>query len=438
MTGSNYLFEFEDKKLMIDCGMFQGSRFAEAKNFEPFAYKPKEIDFLAITHSHIDHIGRIPKLYREGFRGKIFCTRPIRDFSEIFLTDSLKQLEDIAKDFGKEPFFDEKDLINALNLFETYDYNQKIDLAGDFYIVFRDAGHILGSSIIEVFAKGEKTVFTGDLGNPPTPLLKPTEIISNADYLVMESTYGNRLHEDKKQRKILLERAIEDTVTVGGVLMIPAFAMERTQEILYELNELVEHRRIPSVPIFIDSPLAIKATEIYKKYTDYYNKEAIYLIHSGEDFFRFKGLKFTPTAQESKKINDVKPPKVIIAGSGMSNGGRILHHERRYLSDPKSLLLIIGYQASGSLGRKLLNGAKEVKMFGETIPVKCQVRQIGGYSAHADQEGLLKFVSNMKQTLKKVFLVHGEEGSAEVLGLKIKDDFAIEVEIPKFGEKFKL
>ncbi|MBI2451144.1 MAG: MBL fold metallo-hydrolase [Parcubacteria group bacterium] len=438
VTGSNYLLEHKDKKILIDCGMFQGSRFAEEKNFEPFPYNPKKIDFLAITHSHIDHIGRIPKLYREGFRGKIFSTRPIKDFAELFLSDSLKQLEDIARDFKKEPFFDEKDLIGAMNLFETYDYGEKIDLGENFYLIFRDAGHILGSSIIEVFINGQKLAFTGDLGNPPTPILKPTERISNADWLIMEATYGNRLHEDKLKRKTLLERAIEDTVTQGGVLMIPAFAMERTQEILYELDELVKNHRIPRIPIFIDSPLAIKATNIYKKYTDYYNQEAISLIRSGEDFFRFSGLKFTETKEESKKINDVPAPKIIIAGSGMSNGGRILHHERRYLADPKSLLLIIGYQAFGSLGRRLLDGEKEVRLFGETIPVRARVRAIGGYSAHADQEGLLEFVSNMRETLKKVFLVHGEFGAAETLALKIKDEMAIEAIIPKFGEKFEI
>jgi metallo-beta-lactamase family protein len=256
--------------------------------------------------------------------------------------------------------------------------------------------------------------------------------------VVIESAYGDRNHETKKKRKDILEDAIEDTVTAGGTLMIPAFAMERTQEILYEMNELVEHHRVPRVPIFIDSPLAIRATEVYKRYEDYFNKETTYIIDSGDDIFKFPGLKLTRTAEESKKINSVPAPKIIMAGSGMSTGGRILFHEKLYLSDPKSMLFIVGYQVQGTLGRKVLDGAKEVKIFGERVLVKASVRAVGGYSAHADQSKLRDWVDHIKRPIQNVFVVQGEEGPANALALTIKDELGVMATVPELGESVEL
>ena len=443
VTGANYLLETKKSKVLVDCGLIQGARHAEEKNYEPFPYDPASIDAVFVTHAHIDHTGRLPKLVKDGFRGKIFMTPPTRDFTEIMLHDSQGLMRDEAKREKRKELYTKTDVVKTLEVIEGVEYGKKIQITQDIQVRFRDAGHILGSSIIEVFInEGQemRVVFSGDLGNPPVPLLRPTTFIERADYVIMESTYGDRQHENIDLRKNLLEDAIEDTVSRGGTLMIPAFAMERTQELLYELNLLVENQRVPEVPVFIDSPLAIKATEIYNKYPDYFNKEATYLIESGDKVFQFPRLKFTETSEESKAINDVSPPKIIIAGSGMSTGGRILHHERRYLCDPNSTILFIGYQVAGTLGRRIFDGAKSVKIFGEEVPVNCEVRAIGGYSAHADQEQLMAWVKHIKEggDLKKVFAVQGEEGPALALVQFLRDRLGIDASAPMLGEKIEL
>lgn len=444
VTGSNYLLETDNAKILIDCGIFQGTRYVEEKNYEDFPFNPKEIDFLLVTHAHLDHIGRIPKLYKDGFRGKILATKPTKDFVRLMLEDGLEIMKKEAKNLGRESLFMVADIEESLKLMEGIDYGQKIELTPGISCQFRDAGHILGSAIIEVWApstnsgQAKKIVFSGDLGNPPVPLLNPTEFIDQADYIVIESTYGDRNHEAKKHRQDILENVIEDTVAKGGALMIPAFALERTQELLYELNELVENHRIPRVPIFVDSPLAIKSLEIFKKYPDYYNKKATYLIKSGDDLFKFPGLTLTEAVEESKKINDVQPPKIIIAGSGMSTGGRILHHEIRYLPDPNSCLLIISYQVAGGLGRRILDGEKEVKIFNETVPIRAEVKAIGGYSAHADQQGLYNWLARFEEPAKRIFVVHGEEGPALALVQLIRDHLGIDASAPLLNEVVEL
>jgi metallo-beta-lactamase family protein len=325
-------------------------------------------------------------------------------------------------------------------VWEGVRYHQVLKV-GDFKIEFYDAGHILGSSFISVSAEGKKIIFSGDLGNVPAPLVKDTETVKEADYVLVESTYGARLHENVENRKDLLEDAIEETVKAGGVLIIPAFAMERTQELLYELNDLVENGRIARIPVFIDSPLAIKITEVYKKYSEnseYFDKEAIATHAGGDAIFNFPGLKMTLTTEQSKEINAVPAPKIVIAGSGMSQGGRILHHEMRYLPDPKSAILFIGYQAKDSMGRRILEGAESVKIMGEEIPIRCKVKSISGYSAHADQDGLLKWLKPMRQSLKKIFIVQGEEEQMIPLSQKIRDEIAVETHIPSLGESVEL
>jgi metallo-beta-lactamase family protein len=436
-TGANYILESGGTKIMVDCGLHQGGHYAERENFDPFSYDPRVIDAVFITHSHLDHIGRLPSLVKAGFKGTIYSTSATRDFAELMLLDSEHLLSKEAEREHRPPLYTDADISHVMNQWRGLNYHEPVSV-GEFVVDLFDAGHILGSAIIRVKAEGKTIVFSGDLGNTPAPIIQPTETLTAADYCVIESTYGDRVHANVDGRREMLEDAVEDAVKSGGVLMIPTFAMERTQELLYHLHQLFQEGRIPRVPVFIDSPLAIKLTAIYKKHENYFNPATRHIAASGDDILNFPGLHLTLTTEQSKDINNVKPPKIIIAGSGMSNGGRILHHEMRYLPDPKSEIIFVGYQAVGSLGRQILDGASEVKIFGETIPVRCKKTNIPGYSAHADQPRLLAWLNPMRQTLKKVFVVQGEQQSSETLMHRIVDDLAILAEVPKRGESVTL
>lgn len=440
VTGANYLLDLDGEKILIDCGLHQGSNFCEKHNWEPFPYNPAEIKAVFVTHAHIDHIGRLPKLYKDGFRGKVYSTPPTKDFGRLLLLDSDHILEEEARHFRRPILFTQDDVFGLMNIWETVEYHQPITV-GSFKVTFYNAGHILGSSFILVEAQGEKIIFSGDLGNSPAPIIGPWEIFNDKPtYCLIESTYGDRIHEDVPMRKEIIEDLIEDTVKRGGVLMIPAFAMERTQELLFEINNLMEEGRIPHVPVFLDSPLAIKLTEVYQRYDRYFvhaTPEERTKFHPAH-MFKFKDLKMTMTTDESKIINDVPPPKVIIAGSGMSHGGRILHHQKRYLPDHKSTLLIVGYQTNGSLGRRLLSGETSVRIFGEDVPVRARIRAIGAYSAHADQLQLMEWLKPMKLTLKKIFMVQGEEIPSETLAQKVIDELAVSAYVPNLGEEVVL
>ncbi|MBI2097891.1 MAG: MBL fold metallo-hydrolase [Candidatus Vogelbacteria bacterium] len=436
VTGANFLLETSGHKFLIDCGLFQGGKIVEDKNREPFPYDPASIDALFVTHAHLDHVGRIPKLVREGFHGVIYSTPPTRDIAELILTDSLGVMEKEAKAGHKPLLYHETDISAAMNLWQARDYGEKLALGGA-SICFRDAGHILGSAMIEVSAAGKKIVFTGDLGNSPSPLLPDIELVTDADYLVMESVYGDRAHEGTKERRDKLEDVIENTMRAGGTLMIPAFSIERTQELLYEIEQMTAEGRIPEVPIYLDSPLAIQVTAVYKKYEPFFNQRVADpdLIRDG--LFNFRNLKKTLSTEESKAI----PPagrKVIIAGSGMSNGGRILHHEKRYLADPKNTLLLIGYQSAGSLGRLLQEGATSVKILGEPVAVRAKVLTLTGYSAHGDRDGLLDFVSRTADVVRRVYVAMGEPRASLFLAQRIRDYLGLEAIVPRAGEKFVL
>lgn len=433
VTGAAYLVEAAGKRVLVDCGLFQGGRFSEEKNFAPFPFDPETIDAVAVTHAHLDHTGRIPKLYREGFRGRIFSTAPTKEFADLILEDSTDVLIREAAGMRQKPLWTHDDHWGAMRLWEDIEYRKPVEVAPGFTLTFFDAGHILGSAFIAVAAEGKTIAFSGDLGNPPVVMLNPPDPLPEISAAIVESTYGNRIHEPPAARRELLEDVIEETVSAGGVLMIPAFAIERTQELLFELNALVEEGRVPKVPIFLDSPLAIKATAIYKKYAPFMSEGARRILTSGDEIFQFPGLSLTLTTEESKAINDVPASKIVIAGAGMSNGGRILHHERRYLSDPKSTILMVGYQSKGTLGRRILDGEKSVRIFDERVAVKCRVQFLGGFSAHADQAQMLAWLWPQRERLSRVFLVQGEEEAMKGLAAAIRDRLAVETGIPDEG-----
>ncbi len=440
VTGANYLLEVGHTKILIDCGLQQGSRYSERQNFEPFPYDPREIEALFVSHAHIDHVGRIPMLYRQGFRGKIYSTPPTKDCAEFLLLDSEHILAREAEEDGREAPYDASDVTAVMGLWEKRRYHEEMQVR-DIRIQFWDAGHVLGSASTMVFAEGKRILFSGDLGNVDSPFIVSKEYPKEADYVLTESVYGGRIHEDVESRKEKMRQCIIETARAGGVLMIPAFALERTQQLLFELNDLVENKKIPFLPVFLDSPLAIKLTSVYQKYSRdsmYFNAEAMNLIRGGDALFDFPGLRTTLTTRESRDIAHVPPPKVVIAGAGMSNGGRILHHEKIYLSDSQSTILFLGYQARGSLGRQIFDGAEEVRILGEKVPVRCRVEAIGGYSAHADQNELIHWLSGFRGSVKKVFVTQGEEEEANALAVRAREEFGLQVEVPEAQSSIEL
>ena len=462
VTGSNFLVEGAGKKFLVDCGMYQGSASDEFENEAPFLFDVNEIDFMLLTHAHIDHSGRIPKLYNEGYRNKVIATKATCDLCAIMLPDSghIQEMEVEWKNRKRErkgekplpPLYTAEDAAKCLEIFSPVQYNEIVEISDNIQVRFNDAGHMLGSAIIEVWitenGKREKVVFTGDLGNNDIPLLSPPTMISDADYLVMESTYGNRLHMRNDDKAKMFIDVVYETLEKGGTVVIPSFAVGRTQEILYELNRIkeVEHseefykkyKKLMSVPVYVDSPLAISATEVFKENMNLFNEETQEIINEGDNPLEFDGLKFTRTADESKELNAREESSIIISASGMCEVGRIKHHLKHHLWDPNSTILFVGYQAPGTLGRKLVDGDKKVKIFGEEIAVNARIEYIEGYSGHADQEWLMNFVYSFTNPPKHIFLVHGEpEGQIE-LSKKLEENTQIPITIPDFGETYEL
>lgn len=463
VTGSNFLVEGAGKKFLVDCGLYQGSTKEEIKNNEPFPYDLNDIDFMLLTHAHIDHSGRIPKLYKEGFRKTIFATNATCDLCAIMLPDSghIQETEAEWKNRKRlrrgeqplEPIYDAETAAKSLELFKGVQYDQIIEIDDDIHVRFNDAGHMLGSATIEVWigenGENKKIVFSGDLGNNDIPLLAEPTMIEDADFLVMESTYGDRFHIENENKAEKFIEIVTDTIKNGGTVVIPSFAVGRTQEILYELNKIKDSDEdspdfdkrfeiLMHTPVYVDSPLAISATEVFKENMDLFDDETKELIQRGDNPLDFPGLKFTQTVDESKALNESDESCIIISASGMCEVGRIKHHLKHNIWNPKNTILFVGYQAIGTLGRKIVDGAKTIKLFGEEVAVNARIEYIEGYSGHADQQGLLNFVYSFMKKPDHIFLVHGEEEPQKVLKNKITENTGLAVTIPEYGETYDL
>ena len=464
VTGSNFLVEAAGKKFLVDCGLHQGKYEEELLNEEPFEYNVNDIDFMLLTHAHIDHSGRIPKLYKDGYRNPIYATKATCDLCNIMLPDSghIQETENEIKNKKRkrngqkpiDPLYTAEDAENCMEVFRNVEYDQIIKLDDNISVRYNDAGHMLGSSIIEVWIteneETKKIVFSGDIGNNDIPLLSSPTMIDSCDYLIMESTYGNRLHLKNDKKASMFLDIVSETLENGGTVVIPSFAVGRTQEILFELDKVKEMKRndknfskeyeiLMNAKVYVDSPLATSATEVFEKNMDLFKPEVQEFIKRGDNPLDFPGLNFTQSVEESKALNMSDEPCIIISASGMCDVGRIKHHLKHNIWNPKNTILFVGYQAPGTLGRRIVDGEKKVKILGEEFAVKARVEYIEGYSGHADQEWLLNFVYSFRNKMPKhIFLVHGEPDAQETLKNKIEQNTNIPVTIAKYGEEYML
>jgi len=451
VTGSCYSLVTGKDRILIDCGMFQGSKKETALNYGNFGFNSMDYSALLLTHAHLDHCGRIPKLVKEGFKGEIYCTSATKDIARIIMLDSAKinrydiELENKRRQrLGqppREPIYTEKDVENAMNLFNVIEYDKAIQISENITATFYDAGHILGSSFIQIgIIEKDKTstiVFSGDLGQENTPIIKDLEHIKKADYVFIESTYGDRIHPPIKERKQKLLDIILKTYENHGKVIIPSFAVERTQELLYDINELVEKNLIPKVKVYVDTPMGIRVTEVFKRHPECYNKKILGLLKSGDNPFSFPGLTYTMHVQDSIKINNLHEPCIIIAGSGMCTGGRIKHHIKHNIWNKKNTLLFVGYQARGTLGYHIKRGEKRIRLLGTEVAVKAKIESIESFSAHADYKGLLNWLKHFSPKPKKVFIVHGEEEAMIPFSKRI-EKLGIKTKIPEMEEEITL
>ncbi|MBU0627943.1 MAG: MBL fold metallo-hydrolase [Nanoarchaeota archaeon] len=451
VTGSCYSIKTSKDKILIDCGMFQGNKKTEQLNYIPFAFNPKLYTALLLTHAHLDHCGRIPSLIKQGFKGRIYSTSATKDLAFVVMMDSAKiAFHDTENENRRraekglpkrEPIYTEDDVNQAMKLFQTIKYNSRVNISKNITAVFYDAGHILGASSIQLeLTEGNETttvVFSGDIGQENIPIVKDPEPIKKADYVFIESTYGDRLHPPIEERKNKFLDIIRNTHKKGGVLMIPSFAIERSQEILYTINGFVEKRLMPDMNVYLDSPMAIKATEVFKKHPECYDDELKSLLKTGDNPFSFPGLTYSNTVQDSMKINELTEPAIIIAGSGMCTAGRIKHHLMHRISDPKNTILFVGYQVEGTLGYWIKKGEKKIRLLGHEVIVNADVQSIDSFSGHADYNGLLNWLKHISPKPKKAFIIHGDEKSALSFSKKV-EKIGINTHIPDMKEKISL
>ncbi|MDE2021431.1 MAG: MBL fold metallo-hydrolase [Patescibacteria group bacterium] len=425
VTGSNFLIEGARGKILVDCGIEQGADFCEECVYGLFPYDVTAVDALVLTHAHLDHVGRIPKLVRSGFRGKIFMTPPTKDIAELILRDSVGIIDQDAERRGVAPLYEEKDVDTTFSLIETLAYHTEKEIAPGLSVYLRNTGHILGSASVRIKDEdGVAVALTGDIGNSPSPLLPDWEPVPDADALVMESVYGDRLHPAQRRRVELLRDTLAKAIKKGGAVLIPAFSLERTQLMLYELSNFFAAGELSRVPVFLDSPLAIHVTEVYEKWgPTYFKSAAEEEMKREKSIFEFPFLHKTLSRRESQEIEKTPNPKIIIAGAGMSHGGRIGLWEQKYLPDPATTLVIVGYQAPGSPGRRMAEGARSVRLGGLEVRLRAKVEILEGWSAHADRDGLLEFAEaalSGKRT-KAIFTAIGEPAAERFLAQRIHD-----------------
>jgi metallo-beta-lactamase family protein len=454
VTGSRYLLEVGDTRIMIDCGLFQERAFVD-RNWEPCPVPPEQIDFLLLTHAHLDHVGLVPRLVMQGFNNPIITVEPTVELAEIIMMDSGRIQEEDAKykkrRHKKEnrkgrhpevPLYTAEDAKKVLPLLKGVGFNKVVELGPNVTVTFHEAGHILGSAIVElVVTEGDKTrriLFSGDIGQWDKPLVGDPTLLDEADYIIVESTYGNRTHKNSGSIEEQLTEIIKKTSKRGGNVVIPTFAVERAQELMYHISKLVHEDLIPDLPIFLDSPMAIDVTEVFRKFREYLDDETRALIDSDAPPLRFPGLRFTRTTEASKAIKDQRGPSIILASSGMCTGGRIKHHLRANITRTESTIVFVGYQAFGTLGRHVLEGNPEVRIHGRNWPVRAHIAKINGLSAHGDKDDLLRWLGNLDRKPKKVFLTHGDEKVSLEFADTINESLGWDTMVPHYQDVVEL